>query len=390
LGVTGITIARGNISWKVRRKYRALGIEGEPTVLDVLFSRRLEQWKKVTPAHIIATTLNNRVRVKNGKFETQFDDAIRKVADGVWILSFAKSQHIFERGGTDYMVFSEDHEWDGIVRCIKDFSKLLSEKYEVSEDHPEEPLFLAPGIKEDIFTDFERFMESRDKYVNDMGVPWKRGYVFIGAPGLGKSLTIRQLCAKYNLVWCDLKESIDETNELDLDYAVPDTIDMTLYPRTVPEVLVLEDLDKFVVAQGAADYSKLSLHDLLKSLDGVKKREGFLIIATTNRADEISDALMNRPGRFDRIWKFDMPDKKRIIQLLECRNIKVVGGLDKVAEKLGKVSMAFVDEFAKSMKMVHGAETVKFEDAEVIINRIHAHMKMFKDHFKDKDSNVGF
>ena len=43
------------------------------------------------------------------------------------------------------------------------------------------------------------------------------------------------------------------------------------------------------------------------NMDGFESKDGVLVISATNRADILDSALL-RPGRFDRIVKFDLPD----------------------------------------------------------------------------------
>lgn len=42
-------------------------------------------------------------------------------------------------------------------------------------------------------------------------------------------------------------------------------------------------------------------------MDGFRSNDGLLVIATTNHPENIDPALLNRPSRFDRVWKIDLP-----------------------------------------------------------------------------------
>ncbi|WCK56125.1 AAA family ATPase [Aneurinibacillus sp. Ricciae_BoGa-3] len=61
-----------------------------------------------------------------------------------------------------------------------------------------------------------------------------------------------------------------------------------------------------------------TLNQLLTEMDGITTSENprILIVAATNRADMLDDALI-RPGRFDRQIVVDLPDKKARKQILE-------------------------------------------------------------------------
>ncbi len=57
-----------------------------------------------------------------------------------------------------------------------------------------EDLALPPGMADDIRVNVEVFFRSREKYRN-LGIPHRRGLLFAGPPGCGKTLTIKVLAS---------------------------------------------------------------------------------------------------------------------------------------------------------------------------------------------------
>jgi len=119
-------------------------------------------------------------------------------------------------------------------------------------------------------------------------------------------------------------------------------IEQALYVanKYAPAVVMLEDLDKLIESE------KISLAHLLNMLDGLKDANGVLIIATSNEPQKLDPALLHRPSRFDRIWKFPLPRYEQRLAL----SSKLAGGrfseqaLREVARQSEGFSMAYVQE----------------------------------------------
>jgi SpoVK/Ycf46/Vps4 family AAA+-type ATPase len=65
-------------------------------------------------------------------------------------------------------------------------------------------------------------------------------------------------------------------------------------------VVVLEDIDAIIAQYGE--------HTLLSVLDGESQVDHIVFVATTNYPERLDPRIINRPSRFDRIVKIDMPD----------------------------------------------------------------------------------
>ena len=69
-----------------------------------------------------------------------------------------------------------------------------------------EAVFQAVGLSrnesaqmvEDILEDFAAFFRSETKY-RELGIPWRRGYLFEGAPGTGKSTLIQGISSHFEV-----------------------------------------------------------------------------------------------------------------------------------------------------------------------------------------------
>ena len=151
-------------------------------------------------------------------------------------------------------------------------------------------IVLKAGQKEAILADLQRFFASRLRY-EDLGIPWRRGYLLYGPPGTGKTSLVTALASELSLNVCSLSlASPNVTDEKigNLLSIVP--------PRSI---VLLEDIDSFFRMREKADASiKLSYSGFINALDGVASHEGSVIFLTTNHPELIDEAAI-RSGRVD-------------------------------------------------------------------------------------------
>ena len=70
-----------------------------------------------------------------------------------------------------------------------------------------------------------------------------------------------------------------------------------------PLIVLLEDIDS-LAGEGRSQTARL-----LNILDGVKQIEGVVYIATTNYPEKLQERITNRPSRFDRRYKVELPNE---------------------------------------------------------------------------------
>ncbi len=84
----------------------------------------------------------------------------------------------------------------------------------------------------------------------------------------------------------------------------------------------------------------------LNLLDGLKVLNGVLVIATCNEPDKLDPALIHRPSRFDRVWRFELPKYEQRLELLRRKGATFFSesALETVARRSEGFSMAYVQE----------------------------------------------
>jgi hypothetical protein len=152
----------------------------------------------------------------------------------------------------------------------------------------------------DILNDIENFWDRIEKY-KEYNFVHKRGILMYGEPGCGKSGII-QLVAQ-NLIERDgILFNIKDEQDVDSFTTFIPTF-RKIEPNR-PIVVLLEDIDSI------ASENKYQTARLLNILDGVKQIEGVVYIATTNYPEKLEERITNRPSRFDRRYKVDLPNEE--------------------------------------------------------------------------------
>jgi ATPase family associated with various cellular activities (AAA) len=167
-----------------------------------------------------------------------------------------------------------------------------------------ENLILPERLKGEIQGDVARFFASRESYER-YGVPWKRGLLFVGPPGNGKTHAIKALINATGRP-CLYIKTFESENWCE------ETGIRRVFERArsaSPCLLVLEDLDSLVSAENRSFF--------LNELDGFAANVGILTIATTNHPGKLDPAILDRPSRFDRKYHFGLPARPERLAYIE-------------------------------------------------------------------------
>ncbi len=86
-----------------------------------------------------------------------------------------------------------------------------------------------------------------------------------------------------------------------------------------PCIIFFDEFDSLVPERGLGEDSQVTervISQFLTELDGLEELKGVLVLAATNRKDLIDSAIL-RPGRFDFILEFPLPDEKARREIFE-------------------------------------------------------------------------
>ena len=161
-------------------------------------------------------------------------------------------------------------------------------------------LYQLPSYEiQDILKDIQNFWDRRNKY-REYNFVHKRGILMYGEPGCGKSGII-QLISKQLIENDGIILNIKDHD--DVEYFIDFIATFRKIETNRPLIVLLEDIDSI------AGENNHSTSKLLNILDGVKQIEDVVYIATTNYPEKLQDRITNRPSRFDRRYKVELPNE---------------------------------------------------------------------------------
>jgi len=163
-------------------------------------------------------------------------------------------------------------------------------------------LVLSDSVVNLIRKDFETFLE-REQWFRARRLPFRRGYLFHGPPGNGKTSVIRAMLNGGKLDGHSIALFSEKTDDYYLERM------FQIAASNAPSLIVLEDIDRaFPQVPSQIAPTKVSLSHLLNCLDGLGTQEGVIVVATANEPTALDPAILRRPGRFDRVVEFPAPD----------------------------------------------------------------------------------
>ncbi|NVM45114.1 MAG: CDC48 family AAA ATPase [Candidatus Lokiarchaeota archaeon] len=137
-----------------------------------------------------------------------------------------------------------------------------------------------------------------------------KGVLFYGPPGTGKTLIAKAVSQEANANFFIINgPEIMSKFYGDSERNLKGIFDRA--ERNSPAIIFIDELDSIAPKRSevTGEVERRVVSQLLTLLDGMKGREGVIVIGATNRIDAIDPAL-RRPGRFDTEIKFRVPNKK--------------------------------------------------------------------------------
>jgi cell division protease FtsH len=183
-----------------------------------------------------------------------------------------------------------------------------------SEEQPKVTFDDVAGIDEaeNELIEIVDFLKNPSKYQR-LGGTVPKGVLLVGAPGTGKTLLARAIAGQAGVPFFSLSAS--EFIEMIVGVGASRVRDLFRQAReAAPAIIFIDELDAIGRTRGSGaqlgghDEREQTLNQILTEMDGFDSREGVIVLAATNRADVLDQALL-RPGRFDRRVVVQRPDR---------------------------------------------------------------------------------
>ena len=163
------------------------------------------------------------------------------------------------------------------------------------------------------------FLKAPGKFI-DLGARIPKGVLLVGPPGTGKTLLARAVAGEAGVQFLSISGS--DFVEMYVGVGASRVRDLFEQAKKVaPAIIFIDEIDAVGRQRGTGlggghDEREQTLNQLLVEMDGFTNNEGVIVMAATNRADILDNALL-RPGRFDRRVYMGLPDIKGREEILK-------------------------------------------------------------------------
>ncbi len=192
-----------------------------------------------------------------------------------------------------------------------------------------------------------------------LGIDPPKGVLLHGPPGTGKTLLARAVAnesdASFSMInGPEIMGKYYGESEERLRKIFEDA------QKQAPAIIFIDELDSIAPKRGnvSGEVERRVVAQLLTLLDGLEARENVIVIAATNRVDDVDEAL-RRPGRFDREIVIDVPDYRgrREIMNIHTRGMPLAEDVD--LEQLSRTTFGFVGADIASLSREAAIESLR-------------------------------
>lgn len=170
------------------------------------------------------------------------------------------------------------------------------------------------------------YLHDPSKY-KSIGATMPKGILLVGPPGTGKTMLAKAVAGESNVPFLSMSGS--EFVEMFVGMGASKVRDLFKQAKEkAPCIVFIDEIDAVGGKRGNSrlggnDEREQTLNQLLTEMDGFEGNNGVVILAATNRPENLDPALL-RPGRFDRRVPVELPDLQGREEILKVHAAKVI------------------------------------------------------------------
>lgn len=206
----------------------------------------------------------------------------------------------------------------------------------------------------------------------------KRGIIFSGKPGTGKTMLCKVLAKEVDATVIYVLPS--HIKQL---YDISRICDMAR--ELAPSLVIIEDID--FLTQDRETGNNWSVVELMNQMDGIEDFKDIITLATTNMVDDVERAIKNRPGRFDRVIDVPPPDFETRVRMFKrfCFNFNISEDVnfEHISKETDKATGAYIKDVCITAAFIAIQDGSVDKNGKVIISEKYFNESLKE--IKDKD-----
>jgi transitional endoplasmic reticulum ATPase len=227
-----------------------------------------------------------------------------------------------------------------------------------------------------------------------LGIGAPKGVLLTGPPGTGKTLLAKAVANEtdssfFSIAGPEIMSKYYGESEKHLREVFEQA------EKNAPSIIFIDEIDSIAPkrGEGTDQTEKRIVAQLLTSMDGLKSRGQVVVMAATNRPDDLDEAL-RRPGRFDREIKINPPDEEGRIEILRIHTRGMPLEKDVNFDEIARKTIGFTGADLEVLCKEAGLKSIKPYFAELKKNeekvptQILDKIKVSRQHFIDALKNV--